>query len=292
MMSRLVVGIATALLLFAGCGEDASDTGSEEAPDAAPALPEDQPWLVRFEIGTDEVASGVSYVRVTPTTGATQVTNLRLDPADYEPNEYLQVDADRLWALRANAATIQQEDDGEVTIYSLTGKPKRVVDLRKATGVGDLKPLGFAFDPETPGLLRVLATDGRLFEYDVASGTTTPAGTVETRPGFELAPQFDSATGEPLLRNSQSYEYEHGSPYRAGGISPVSSESGACPDPAAAHSSIEDSSGMTWDACLDGRQVKIFRRGAGDGGWQLVGTSAPKVPTDTMTMTWVLPPLG
>lgn len=315
MKVRLAAVSAAVLLVLTACGDDGSsgddagsgttasespsespsdspsDSGSESpSADAAP-LAADQPWLVRFEIGTGELASGVSYVRLTPTTGATQVTNLRLDPPDFQPNEWLQVDASRMWAIRANASTIQQEDNGEVTIYSLTGKPKQVVDLRAVTGAADLKPMGFAFDPEKPALMRVLATDGRLFEYDVTSGTATPAGKVAPKAGHELAPQFDSATGMPLQREVATWEYEKGGTYQAGGITPVQTDLGACPDPTSPHSMIEDSSGTAWDACLDGRQVKLFRKAEGQAEWELVGTSAAKVPTDTLTMTWVLPPL-
>jgi hypothetical protein len=307
MKIRLALGSAV-LVLLAGCGGDDPDasvpgdeppaSGSPTGDPQAAAPAEDQPWLVRFEIGTDELASGVSYVRVTPTSGQTQVTNLELPPADFDPTEYLQVDAGRNWAVRANFATLAEEDNGTLRVYSLTeqspaGKPKRVdVDLREVTGVPALKPLGFAFDPEEPGLLRVLATDGRLFEYDVASGTATTAGTVETKRGFELVPRFDVATGLPLLRNRSTYEYEEGGAYTAGGITPVRTEQGACPDAAALHSTIEDAAGGSWDACLDGRRVKIFHKAAGDAEWQLVGESAPRVPTDTMSMTWVLPPVA
>jgi hypothetical protein len=308
MKLRLAAGSAAVLVLLAGCGDDGSGDGdatangspteaTSESPTDEPGadgtpLAADQPWLVRLEIGTDEVASGVSYVRVTPSTGATQVTNLRLDPPAFEPNEWLQVDAGREWAIRANESTLRQEDHGEVTIYSLTGKAKQLVDLRQVTGAADLKPLGFAFDPEEAGLLRVLATDGRLFEYDVPSGTATAAGKVEPKRGFDLAPHFDSATGMPLQREAATWEYEEGGTYQAGGITPIQADLGACPDPASPHSTIEDSTGTTWDACLDGRQVKIFRKAEEQAEWELVGTSEAKVPTDPMTMTWVLPPLA
>ncbi len=186
--------------------------------------------MARFEIGGgDEVANGVAYVRFNPATGATQVTKITGPPLDYDPNPYLLVDAGRTLAVRANSATIKEEDNGTMKLYPIDGGKARTVDLRKLTGVATLHPIGWAFDPTQAGLLRVLDRSGRLFEYDVAADTVTEADKVAVEKGYELAPMFDSATGMPLLRNKDTWEYQKGGAYTAGGVTVVQDRPGLLP---------------------------------------------------------------
>jgi len=296
---QMRLAFAAGLLVLAGCGQE-SDTPSSSAPDeqesstpatpAGPAFAADQAWVARFEIGGgDEVANGVAYVRFNPTTGATQVTKITGPPLDYDPNPYLLVDAGRTLAVRANSATIKEEDNGTMRLFPIDGGKARTVDLRKLTGVATLHPIGWAFDPTQAGLLRVLDRSGRLFEYDVAAGTVTEADTVAVEKGYELAPMFDSATGMPLLRNKDTWEYQKGGAYTAGGVTVVKTDRGSCPAATTLARTIADPGGTAYGACLVGRTIKLSQQGKGQAGWSRIGASAADVPRGTMTMTWVLP---
>ena len=296
---QIRLALVAGLLVLAGCGQE-SDTTSSSAPDEqdgspsatseAPAFAADQAWVARFEIGGgDEVANGVAYVRFNPTTGATQVTKITGPPLDYEPNPYLLVDAGRTLAVRANAASLREEDNGTMRLYRIDGGKARAVDLRKLTGVATLHPIGWAFDPTQAGLLRVLDRSGRLFEYDVTAGTVTEAEKVAVEKGFELAPMFDSATGMPLLRNKDTWEYQKGGAYTAGGVKVVETDRGSCPAATTLAGTIADPGGTAYGACLVGRTIKLSQQAEGAADWSKLGTSAPDVPRGTMTMTWVLP---
>lgn len=286
---------------LAACGEDAptsapdpaaSSTGGtdSESTDAPAATFEaGKPWVARFEYGGDEVANGVAYVRFDPSSGDTQVTKIAGPPEDYTPNPYLLVDAGRTTAVRANASSLREEDNGTMRLWSLDGGSARTVDLRVATGVADLHPIGWAFDPTTAGLLRVLDRSGRLFEYDVASGTATEVDTVEVARGWELAPRFDSSTGLPLLRNKRTWEYQKGGAYTAGGVSMARTDRTACPARTTLARTITDGEGTAWGACLVGDRVVLSRQAEGEAGWTRAATSAADVPRGTMTLTWVLP---
>ena len=294
----LSVGLLTGLT---SCGEEtsgsapdpaASATGSatDEPGTAAPTSFEaEKPWVARFEVGGDEVANGAAYVRFDPATGDTQVTKVTGPPEDYQPNPYLLVDAGRTLAVRANAASIEEARTGTLRLYPLDGGRPRTVDLRAVTGVDDLRPIGWAFDPTTPGLLRVLDRGGRLFEYDVAAGTATEAAAVTVDQGWELAPQFDSATGLPLLRDKRTWEYQKGGAYTAGGVKVTKTDRSACPARTTLARTLTDADGTAWTACLAGGKVLLFTKAEGEDGWTRQAASAADVPRGTMTLTWVLP---
>jgi hypothetical protein len=292
----LSVGLLTGL---ASCGEETPSSAPDPAtsstrsasddPEAAGTFDADRPWVARFEIGGDEVANGVAYVRFDPTTGDTRVTRVVGPPVDYAPNPFLLVDAGRTVAVRANAASIGEERTGTLRLHPLDGGKVRSVDLRAATGVADLHPIGWAFDPASAGLLRVLDRSGRLFEYDVAADTATEVDAVTVEKGWQLAPQFDSATGLPLLRDKRTWEYQKGGPYAAGGVSVVPTDRSACPARATLARTLTDAQDTTWTACQVGDRVVLYRHGPGEEGWTRAAASASDVPRGTMTLSWVLP---
>lgn len=270
----------------------ASDGGSTPA---AASTAVDQPWLVRLETGKNEVPDGAAYVRFAPEGGDTVVTSIPQAPLDFEPNPLTLVDAGRSWAVGANAATGRERSRGIVKVHSLTGGDDLRVDLGAVTGADDLRPIGWAFDPATPALLRVLDRSGRLFEVGVEDETSTEGERVEAPKGFALGPVFDSATGLPLLRENKTYEYQAGGAYTAGGISVLepgeAPETGVCSNEAALTGAVVDSAGTTWSACLQDDEIRLASQEAGAEEWNVVGTSAADVPAAAASMTWVLPPL-
>lgn len=298
MRASLAIAAALALLLT-GCGETDGPTMDRDAagdPAAQAGTPDTgQPWLVRFETGDDEAAGGVAYVRFVPETGETEVTEIELGPIDAEPNPTTLVDADRSWAVALNAATRREQRSAALTVHSLTGADDLELDLREVTGVADLRPLGWGFDPEQPGLLRVLDRSGRVFEVDVVAGTASEGEPLTAGKGRRIAPLFDSATGKPLLRNMRTYEPDGGGPYAAGGLSVVDPydvpDSLACGDEAPLSAAVVDATSTTWAACLQGREVRLAARPDGAEDWTVEGASRGDVPRDTRSMTWVLPPL-
>lgn len=293
-----LLAASTLLLAVAGCGETtepvagSDDPGGDGTTTAAETLPLDRPWLVRMEIGGSEIPDGVAYVRFVPGTGETVTTSINFPPQDVEPNPFLLVDAGREYAVRSNAASIREEKTARVKVFSLDGDRNLRLDLRKITGHAELKPLGWAFDPDAPALLRVLDRTGRLFEVDVPSRTSTEIDPVEPRKGYALAPVFDSADGMPLLRNRATWEYEPGGDYTAGGVHVVPNTKNACTPPKALSSAIADAAGTTWTACLSGRRVKLVRLVEGEDAWRQAGASDREVPKGTMSMSWVLPPIA
>ena len=301
-LSRLMPAAALVLAAtLAGCG----DQGSSDEPDAAASSPStaettptsgggepfatDRPWVARVETGSDEVADGVAYVRFDPSSGATEVTEITGPPLDFEPNPYLLVDAGRTVAVRANAASIQEERTGSLTLYPLDGHKLRAVDLRKVTGVDTLHPIGWAFDPSEAGLLRVLDRSGRLFEWNVDEDAATEVDPVEVAKGSELAPYFDGADGMPLLRDKRTYEVAKGGAYTAGGANVVKTDRGPCPARTTQARTVQDGSGTSWTGCRVGNRIVLFQKADGDSSWTDAGSSGGDVPKDTQTLTWVLP---
>lgn len=302
MRSRLL--LAAGLLVLAGCGQQPTDGGADPssggttaAPGgdgatepAAPAL--DRAWLAGFESGDEEVPDRTTYVRFVPATGDTVVTELPHPPFDSEPNPTTLVDADRDWALASNAASREERRAATVRVASLTGAEDRQVDLRAATGVADLHPLGWGFAPTEPGLLRVLDGSGRVFEVPLGDGDARELERLTPGPGQALAPLFDSATGMPLLRDRSSYQPVGGGAYDAAGFTIVDEydvpQTGTCRD-GTAEAAVRDGDGTTWALCVEDRAVRLAR-GSG-GGWESVGGSAAEVPRDVASITTLLPPL-
>ncbi|MBD8868104.1 hypothetical protein [Nocardioides donggukensis] len=302
--TRAATATATLVALAAvtaACGQDTGSTGGSTGEAGSGATPAgtstslDRAWLVRLETGKDEVPDGAAYVRFAPAGGETVVTSIPQAPLDFEPNPLTLVDAGRTWAVGANAATGRERNRGVVTLHSLTGDDDLEVDLPAATGVDDLRPIGWAFDPATPALLRVLDRSGRLFDVAVEERTATEGERVEAPKGFALGPMFDSATGQPLLRENKTYEYQPGGAYTAGGVSVLepgeAPETGVCSDEAAPTAAVVDSAGTTWSACLQDDRIRLASQEAGAEEWTEAGTSAADVPGKAAAMTWVLPPL-
>ena len=293
-LSRLVPVAALVLAApVAGCG----DQTSSASPDASSSTPTsggqpfatDQPWVARFETGSDEVADGVAYVRFDPSSGTTKVTEITGPPLDFEPNPYLLVDAGRTVAVRANSSSLKEEGTGTLTLYPLDGGETRAVDLREVTGVDTLHPIGWAFDPTEAGLLRILDRSGRLFEWNVDEDAATEVDAVAVGKGFELAPYFNGADGMPLLRDTRTYEVEKGGAYTAGGAEVVKADRSPCPARTTLARTVQDASGTTWTGCQVGDKVVLFQRADGDSTWTQAGASSADVPNDTQTLTWVLP---
>ena len=129
-----------------------------------------------------------------------------------------------------------------------------------------LHPIGWAFDPEEAGLLRILDRSGRLFEWQVAEDRATELDAVEVGKGFALAPYFDSADGMPLLRDKRTYEIEKGGAYAAGGATAVKTDRSACPGRTTLARTVRDGSGTSWTGCQVGDKVVLLQRADGESG--------------------------
>lgn len=303
--ARAVGAVLVVTGVLTGCSAEVSDRTAAEAEPrtddvaprsaGAPSLPTDRPWLVRLTRG-----ARTTYVRLVPDSGATIAVTFR-EHRDRVTNPFLLVDAGREYALLGNAATPRQQETGRLRVRQLDGDRSLTIDLRELTGDAALEPLGWAFDPSRPAVLRVLTTTGLLYDVDVSAVSPPSDGPSDVSPqpeqvdvpdGFELAPTFDSRTGRPLLRRTDTGRLQEAGDYSSAGLAVRSAPDGACGDAVVASAAVTDRRASTWVACLEDRRVVLVRRDRDASNWRQVGSSLPVAPRRDVSMSWVLPAVG
>src|SRR5689334_6193214 len=158
-----LAALAAASALLAGCGQQAANPPEAKAGSGASSAPEgaERPWLLRLDSysGEDGETKQATYLTITPATGdVVEVTTPRLKVAEASGAErLLLVDADHSTVLPDIRPSRADRDAGRVTLYDLAQQGKTsTLDVRRATGDRSLTTDWVAFDPTTPGRLRVV----------------------------------------------------------------------------------------------------------------------------------------
>lgn len=301
--------IAALLLLAAGCGSTEPKAASAEPTISTP--PEidlaDGPWLLRFnaEAGGEGALLRAVYITITPSTGATTVRGLPAlsDPDTYSDASAVLVSGDQTLALLD--ARVQRADarKGLVRVYSTTAELDRTVDVRQLTGEPDLVPVGAAFDPGKPQLLRVVDNARRVWELDLVAGTGTRDGDLPSRSGWIFANGFDKNSGVPYIEDPAS-ESTLPEGNGLGDIRPVARRGGQVriddgteypeepPLPCGFAGAFVTEGGTVWLFCADTARITTYRLAEGAGAWEKVGKeSGPIVPGSAAELPVVLPPV-
>lgn len=183
--------LAAALLVasLSACGEETTVDVSDPQPEASSVG--DGPWLLRLtSLGDDEAIHHARYVWFTPATGDLEVVDAGayFDSAAGRETTLL-VDASRRWGL---AASRPQWDDRPPQVFDLRTGDKSTV----GQGLGKLS--AWSFDPDEPGILRVVTRSGKVVRIHVATGEQT-----SEQPLVEGADEygyfFDVETGAPYV---------------------------------------------------------------------------------------------
>ena len=316
--TRVLVLGAAVLLLAAGCGSapaggDASSSapaseaeGSSPTPAAVDTASAAGDWLLGMSRagGADGERSTTVYVSYDPSTGrATARAMPGVQAASATPREAaLLVSADRRWAIPDTGIPTAQERSGRLRVYPLAGGPATVVDVRERTGEASLKALGWAFDPERPGVLRVVDSRNRVWLTEVNGTTATRDGSLPSGP-WVFTNGFDPADGRPWV---ESIEDDTTRPAgngttdarpvtRAGGqvLAAGSAALDALPaGPCRLGAGFTDAQGTTWSFCADGARVSAYHLATGARTWQAWGQPSDPVAPEAADFPLVLPPVG
>ena len=108
--------------------------------------------------------------------------------------------ADRNWAIPDTGISRAEERSGKLKVYSLTDGSTKVVDIRDRTGKDDVRPIGWAFDPERADTLRVVDTKNRVWVVNVAGGKATQEGSLPKGP-WVFTNGFNPNTGTPWVES-------------------------------------------------------------------------------------------
>lgn len=318
-MSRLttsrvtaVATVALAVLALSGCGDTAGDqaapTPTAGASGSAAAKAADGEWLLRFTTaeGADGEEARAVYVRYNPKTGAASTRSLPpvVAAAASQDEEVLTVSADHSRAIPDTGVSKDESRTGKLRIYSLTSDTTQTVDLRALTGRPRLTPVGWAFDPTTPDLLRVVDSGLTVWKVDLAAKSAKRESTLPRREGWIFGNGFDKTTGEPYIESIDSDQTE---PAGNGDSDtrPVQREGGTLlrydgeplPDlpkpPCGFAGGFRYDDGSAWLFCADTPSITAYQVQKGGAGWQPFGTPSPAiVPKTAAELTFALPPVA
>lgn len=304
----VVAGLGTA-----ACGDTENKvTAAGSEPEASGERPDagwgEQPWLLRFNTasGAEGETTHAVYVRYTPSTGATTVRRLPgLTSQDtYADAQALMVSADQEFVLLDSRVSAADRKAGRLTVFALDNDKTLAVDVRGWSKVAGLKPVGAAFDPAEPQLLRVVDSDKRVWRVDLAARTAVRDGDLPKRAGWIYANGFDKNTGLPFIESLDSPETlpagngdDDVRPVeRRGGVIRVVDGSTVAGEPAlpcgfAGGFAVKD--GATWLFCADTPKLSTYRLAKGGDAWEKVGVeSKAVVPRTAEELPVVLPPVG
>jgi hypothetical protein len=319
-----IVAAACAALALAGCGSEdpapkakakasasASPSVSPSASPSDPAASADTAlgqggWLLAVSTagGADAEKATTTYLTYDPSTGkatARRMPGVSTPNADV-PDAALLVSGDRRWAVPDTGVSRSETSSGRLTVYSTTSRATKVLDLRRLTGESTLKPLGWAFDPRQPELLRVVDSRNRVWSLAVSGGRAAPAGTLAKGP-WVFADGFNRNTGLPYVESITSEATKPAgngkadtTPVsRAGGTVLGSGSTGlaALPSsPCRLGAAFTTADGTTWEFCADSATVRAYVLAKGATTWSPYGKPSSAVAPEAAGFGFALPPTG
>lgn len=331
MRSRRTPLAATAVLAVlalgaAGCGQQpeadgktgsdkaGSKTGSKTGSDKAGGAKTSsnvggslatQPWVVRFDSygGADGESITTRYVRVVPVGGRAQVATMPEVQAAEARSKALLVDAGHQWALADTRPSAAERKAGRVSVHDLTAKGRtRTLDVRQASGDASLQTDWVSFDPEQPGLLRVVSGKD-VWKVQVPSATTTREGPLPSRADWIYSGGFVDRTGQPFIEDLTTFDTLPAG--NGGDVShPIKRDGGTVLDPdqekpygdrpapgCESSAGFAAADGTDWAFCQAGSKVAVKRLAKGAGKWTTVATTGAVVSADAVPVL-ALPPSG
>lgn len=295
---RFVARVCAAALLVvpvAACGEETGNSpdGSDGTTAAASSDLTEGRWLVRLtgvagqRDGEDQQAR---YAWVTPDTGDLEVIEGQVFSESAAGRETtLLVDAGRRWAVSASMAQADGTAPQLIDLESGTSAPLEV-------GLEGLR--AWSFDPEQPGMLRVVQDSGEVSLVDLGASpaTVTPEGTLTVEDG-EYGYYFDADTGQPYVVSlgpgpnrpeGLGDQPEQPVPVDGGELVFADPElpAGAC----ALNAAFRRTDGAETAFCANGRKLTVHTRAAGAASYTKAATLELGFVADGLD--FVLPPLG
>jgi hypothetical protein len=318
LISRPVAAVAAATLLAlgtAGCGsngEKSSDRKPAESATssstAAQAAAGNCDWLLRFTTaqGAAGEQSRAVLVRFNPTTGAAVARSLPTMSATdaSQDQEALLVSADHTRAIPDTSVPAAEAATGKLVVYSVADDTSETVDIRALTGKPDLKAVGWAFDPESADVLRVVDSGLGVWKLDLAAKSATQEGTLPKKDGWIFGNGFAKNTGEPYV---ESIDSDQTDPAGLGDsdTSPVQRQGGTLirydgqpleglPQPPCGFAGgFQYADGSAWLFCADTPSITAYQAAKGGASWHQFGTpSANVLPKTVAAMSFALPPVG
>ena len=207
--------VVATLLVAAGCGDlevksKADDNKADDKSHRAPRAPRSDTsagegnWLLGINSagGADAETNITAYITYNPSTGQATARKLPgVQAATTTPEQAaLLVSADRNWAIPDTGISRAEERSGKLKVYSLTDGATKVVDIRDRAGKDDVRPIGWAFDPERADTLRVVDTKNRVWVVNVAGGKATQEGSLPKGP-WVFTNGFNPNTGTPWVES-------------------------------------------------------------------------------------------
>lgn len=318
-----VVGTAAcALLVLAGCGNEdpapksdptpsASRSASPSAAPSDPAAAADTTlgqgrWLLALSSagGADAEKATTTYLTYDPSTGkatARTMPGVGAPNAD-TPDAALLVSADRRWAVPDTGISRSETASGRLTVYSTTSSATKVLDIRSLTGDSSLKALGWAFDPQQAGLLRVVDSRNRVWAVHLSGGKAVAAGTLTKGP-WVFADGFNRNTGLPYVesitgddtRPAGNGQADTTPISRSGGTVLESGSTGlaALPtSPCRLGAAFAAAGGTTWEFCADSARIRTYVLASGSQKWSPFGKPSSAVAPEAAAFGFALPPTG
>jgi hypothetical protein len=263
-------------------------------------------WLLGLQTagGSDAEKSTTVYVTYNPSTGqATKRSMPGVTAASASPRMApLLVSADRAWAIPDTAISGSEEKSGKLIVYSLTSDATRVIDIRRASGQDGLRAIGWAFDPQRAGALRVVDTANRVWSVNVSGGKATQEGTLAKGP-WVFTNGFNPNTGAPYM---ESIDSDATNPAGNGPAdkAPVTRDGGTVlandddvlaklpTSPCRLDAGFTDANGVTWAFCADKPTLSTYYLPKGATSWTAFGKASNPVAPTAAAFPLVLPPAG
>ena len=307
--------VVATLLVATGCGDlevknkaddnkaDDKKAQSTPSPEADTSAGEGD-WLLGINSagGADAETTLTAYITYNPSTGQATTRELPGVPAATTTPEQaaLLVSADRNWAIPDNGVSRAEERSGRLKVYSLTDDTTRIVDIRDRAGKDDVRPLGWAFDPERADTLRVVDTKNRVWVVNVAGGKATQEGSLPKGPWI-FTNGFNPNTGTPWVESitdDSTKPAGNGVAFKG----PVTRDGGAVlasgsvrlselpASPCRLGAAYTDDDGVTWAFCADRPTLQTYYLPKDGKEWTAYGKPSTAVAPVASGFPLVLPP--
>ena len=267
-----MVAVVATLLVVAGCGDLEVKSKADDRQGTEHAQPRRRtPAPVRATGSWASARPAAPTARptspptspTTPRPGRPRPGSSRASrPRPPRPTQAaLLVSADRNWAIPDTGISRAEERSGKLKVYSLTDGTTKVVDIRDRAGKDDVRPIGWAFDPERADTLRVVDTKNRVWVVNVAGGKATQEGSLPKGP-WVFTNGFNPNTGKPWVESitdDRTKPAGNGVAFK----SPVTREGGTVlangseglselpASPCRLGAAYTDDDGVTWAFCAD-----------------------------------------